>query len=299
MRQEIKRYATRSGRLLARPLLAMGLATCLVAAAAPDDGARDRAAEFVRATGVANGDTPVARWVTPVCPRVLGLRQDAARVAENKMRAIAAEAGIPVAGADCDTNIVVSVVADAAAVAREIHRLAPLRLAELSPGQREALLRGSAPVRWWHESELRNARGGALQDGGGPATTSAGAHVGPGYGAGGSLGGGTMMHYTSSILSTLTERSLSAATVIIDQNAVMGMPLDAVASYAAMVAFAEIREADAAPAGSILSAFTSGRPPRNPTAQDMAFLRALYTIPLDRRAMTHRAALAGAMASND
>src|SRR5688572_17399173 len=110
MKQEIKRYAT----LLAKPLLAMGLGACLVAAGAPDNGARDRAAEFVRATGVANGDTPVARWVDPVCPRVMGLREDAARVAENKMRAIATQAGIEVADQDCDTNIVVSFVPNAA-----------------------------------------------------------------------------------------------------------------------------------------------------------------------------------------
>ena len=31
---------------------------------------RDRVTDFVRGTGVARGDTPAARWVDPVCPRV-------------------------------------------------------------------------------------------------------------------------------------------------------------------------------------------------------------------------------------
>jgi len=40
-----------------------------------------------------------------------------------------------------------------------------------------------------------------------------------------------------------------------------------------------------------MSLFGSSSPPRDLTAQDVAFLRALYRIPLDRRAMQHRSQL--------
>jgi hypothetical protein len=100
-----------------------------------------------------------------------------------------------------------------------------------------------------------------------------------------------MMHYDNSIVSTLTNRILTSSIVIIDTDQAMGRKLDALAAYAALVAFAEIRNPDATPDGSILGMFSSGTPPRGLTAQDTAFLRALYRIPLDREAMRHRGQL--------
>jgi hypothetical protein len=170
-----------------------------------------------------------------------------------------------------------------------------MRLADLSPQAREALLTSSAPIRWWHESELRGREGETLQQPGAMIATQPSTSLGTG--AGGSISGAAMMQYNSSLISTMSQRALTAATVIVDQNAVLGMPLDFVASYAALVAFAEIRQADADPRGSILRQVTARRLPRDPTAQDMAFLRALYRIPMDRRAMLHRSALVSEMAT--
>jgi len=100
-----------------------------------------------------------------------------------------------------------------------------------------------------------------------------------------------MMHYESSIISTLTNRTLTSAIVIIDTDHAMGRRLDALAAYAALVAFSEIRNLDATPDGSILGMFASKEPPRDLTPQDTAFLRALYRMPLDRHAMRHRGQL--------
>ena len=101
----------------------------------------------------------------------------------------------------------------------------------------------------------------------------------------------SMMHYENSIISTLTNRVLTSAIVIIDTDDAMGRRIDALSAYAAVVAFAEIRNVDAAPDGSILGMFASSTPPRDLTAQDRAFLRALYRLPLDRKAMQHRGQL--------
>ncbi|HYW16418.1 MAG TPA: hypothetical protein VE891_09740 [Allosphingosinicella sp.] len=99
------------------------------------------------------------------------------------------------------------------------------------------------------------------------------------------------MHYESSILSTLTNRVLTSAIVIIDTDEAMGRRLDSLAAFAALVALAEIRNPDAAPSGSILALFESSAPPRDVTAQVLGFLRALYRLPLDRQAMHHRGQL--------
>jgi hypothetical protein len=291
----------------ARPLALAALGLALAAAQAPgsdcadqsvtigailpEKAARDLAVDFVKATGVASGETPAARWIAPVCPEVLGLEDIGKRAAEAKIRRVAAAAGADVAAEGCRRNIIVSFTSDGAALARAVVEREPWRVANLSPRAKSAVLTGSVPIRWLYSTETRARNGGA------PTTSSNAAQSGPathaGSGAGSSIGGDmpTLMHYESSVLSTLTNRVLTSAIVIVDTDQAMGRRLDALAAYAALVALAEIRNAEAAPAGSILTLFESSAPPRDLTTQDLGFLRALYRLPLDRQAMQHRGLL--------
>lgn len=256
----------------------------------PEGAAKERASQFVRATGVAAGMVPAARWIDPVCVEVQGLEAPGKRAAEAKMRKVAAAAGIAVAPESCRPNIIVNFTADGAGLARDIDRLDSRRLEPLPARARELVLNGSAPVRWIYSTEIRGRNGQRLIEGGGAGQTAPATH--DGSGAGSNLGGDmTMMHYESSIISTLTNRVLTSAIVIIDTDDAMGRRLDALAAYAALVAFAEIRNMDATPDGSILGMFGSATPPRDLTPQDAAFLRALYRMPLDREAMRHRGQL--------
>jgi hypothetical protein len=297
-------------RALLAPWLGLGLIAALPPApATPEqqaiiiqgerlsrEAARERAVGFVRTTGVASGQTPAARWVDPICPDVTGLVEAAERMAEARIRRIAAAVGAKVAPEGCVRNIVVTFASDGAGLAREIAKRDPKRMSQLSPGAREAVLTGSAPIRWWYTSEVRSRHGAQGGDGmsgaGGTDQTS------PGSGYGAALGGngGGLMHYESSALSTLTTRVLTSAIVVVDQDKVMGRRLDTLAAYAALVALAEIRDVGATPEGSILNLFASPNAMRDLTAQDMAFLRALYRLPLDRQAMQHRGALVGQIA---
>ena len=293
-----------------RPLIALGLGISLGAATnappptpaseknpiivqgerLPEAVLEERATQFVRATGVAAGKTPAARWIDPVCVQVQGLEETGKRAAEAKMRKIAESAGIAVAPDNCRPNIVVNFTGDGAGLAQEIHRRDSRRLALLSARARENVLNSSAPIRWIYSTELRGRDGQIVNADGGAGQTAPATH--DGSGAGSSLGGDmTMMHYENSIVSTLTNRILTSAIVIIDTDHAMGRKLDALAAYAALVAFAEIRNLDATPDGSILGMFESSTPPRGLTPQDTAFLRALYRIPLDREAMRHRGQL--------
>ena len=261
--------------------------------------ARHRATQFLRATGVAAGETPAARWTEPVCPRVLGLTAEGARAAEATIRAIAAEVGAAVAAEPCDSNIVVSFTADAAALVREIERREPRRLSDLDPSERRTLLNGSAPIRWWHTSEERGRHGGNGREGRTSAAMTGASTEIRGGGFGGTLANDvpTMMHYQDSLISTLTVRALLSATVIVDQDAVMGRRLHTIAAYAALVALAEIRPTELNPEGSILSLFSAPTPPTRLTAQDIGFLQTLYRLPLDRQARHHRGHLVGGMVS--
>lgn len=300
------RIRSLSGPGFTRSLAAIGFGLTLVAAQAPSDpapqsitigaqlpekAARDLAVGFVRATGVASGETPAARWTQPICPEVLGLEDIGKRAAEAKIRRVAAAVGAHVASEGCKRNIIVSFTSDGASLAKAVVEREPWRVASLSPSAKTSVLTGSAPIRWLYTAETRPRHGNATTTAG-DAIKSYGA-PGPGNGGGSSIGGdmATMMHYESSIISTLTNRVLTSAIVIIDTDEAMGRRLDALAAYAALVALAEIRNAEATPPGSILTLFESSAPPRDLTAQDLAFLRALYRLPLDRQAMQHRGQL--------
>lgn len=250
--------------------------------------AHDRAVEFVRGTGVATGRQSVARWVDPVCPRVIGLADNHAKVVEAKLRAIAEDAQIKVARAPCKANIAVSFTPDAGAVMRTIAAKSPRRLAEVPTGARDALVEGAAPVRWWYSSDTRSRHG--MRGRNNPAPFAQGDGDSHAQGGGSMLPAGIpgIQHYDSSMISTQAVRVLTSATVVVDVSRIEQLPLDAVAAYAAFVAFAEVRAGDELPTGSILGLFAASSATREMSEWDLAFLRALYRLPLDREAPYHR-----------
>jgi hypothetical protein len=92
-------------------------------------------------------------------------------------------------------------------------------------------------------------------------------------------------------------RAIVEAGVVIDLDRVEGRRLDAIAAYAAFVAFAEVRAGATPPAGSVLGMFGRDGEPQGGglTKQDRTFLRALYRLPLDRTARRLRGRLVSDM----
>jgi len=252
--------------------------------------ARQRAVAFIAATGVAAGDTPVARWVDPVCPKAVGLVERHAAIVERRMRRIADEAGIRVAPEDCQGNIEVRFTANSDEVLRQFQARAPRRLAQVTGASRERLLADPQPIRWWYSTGLRTRHGMSSQSSGPNWINICGSATGAGSGM--PSGVPSVYHYNSSMVSTQAVRALVDAVVLIDISRIEQMPLESIAAFAAMVAFAEIRESDFAATGSILGLFENGpTAPRALTEWDMAFLRVLYRLPLDRDARRHRGIL--------
>ena len=246
--------------------------------------ARERAIAFVRQVGVARGQRAAARWIDPVCPRVRGIAETYAGIVEARMRAIAEEVGMSVGREGCDPNISVSFVGDAEALMREIDQRSSSRLREVPVETREALVSGDAPIRWWYLTGTRSRHGMrrtsqtlAVDGGGGQASQPIQAQA--------------ISHYDSSVISTQVNRAIVDANVVIDLDRVEGRRLETVAAYAAFVAFAEVRASDAPPPASILGMFESESDLRSLTDWDMAFLRSLYRLPLDRPARHQRGIL--------
>ena len=281
----------RPAMLIGAPLAVLASAPSLAEPPTPDtinvigrkpEEVRREAQEFVRQVGVA--ERPVARWAEPICPHVLGVAPEIGRRVAARIQQAARDADIKVAKGPCRTNIVVSFASDGAALTRALAAKAPVRLIKVAAEDRPALLEGDAPIRWWHATEMR------AKDGMGTTGNEAPPFAkldGPG---GVPMAGEVYFQYNSSIASTRMVRVLKAATVIIDANRATGMPLDSVAAYAALVSLAEIQPNEEAPANSILSLFQPDGP-RELTALDTNFLRALYRLPLDRTALAQRGLL--------
>jgi hypothetical protein len=94
--------------------------------------------------------------------------------------------------------------------------------------------------------------------------------------------------HRSSMVSTQTACSIRSATVIIDATQSGGASIETLADFAALVLLAEVKPGARSSSISVLAAFGGYDPPKGLTDWDMAFLKALYRIPLDRTAGRHR-----------
>lgn len=249
------------------------------------------AIDFVHATGVAAGEVAAARWIDPVCPRVVGITDAAAAAfVEEKVRSVAADAGIAAAPAPCAANIAIVFAADGGAVVRDMVVKAAFRFHSVRPATIKTLIDGTAPIRWWYTSDTRDKDGSPPSRDPPPAIGLTNFNMSMPAGDDAAF----VQHRNTSLVSTEVIRVLHAATVVIDVTRTDGLPLSAVASFAAMVALAEIR-AGAAPPDSVLGLFGGGAIRRSPSAWDVAFLRALYRLPLDRTAQRQRGRLVAAL----
>lgn len=253
--------------------------------------ARARALDFVKRTGVANSQQQVARWVVPVCIKVIGLQRSHAATVERFMKEIAREARIETAKPKCAPNITVSFDADPGKVVRHINSRRPNQLRELSLAAKEQLLTGQAPVRWWYATSETDRDGVPSNNLTAPWITMAGSTSPLPIVDGVTT---TQQYNSGSNVRTPTIRSLYGATVVIDTGKAGDMPIDAMAAYAAMVAFAEI-EATAPPPDSILNLFQEDSIETSLTDWDLAFLKSLYRMPLDRRSRIQRGHLVEAL----
>jgi hypothetical protein len=255
------------------------------------DQARQRAVDFVKRTGVANGQQQVARWVIPICIKVVGLRDAQAARVKQIMHGIAREANIRAAGPQCEPNITVTFAPDAGQVVRHINSRRPHQLREVSPVAKEGLLTGEAPARWWYATSELDRDGVQANNLSAPWITMAGT-TSPLPTVDGVTT--TQQYNSGSHVRTPTVRSLYGATVVIDAPKAGDTPIDAIAAYAAMVAFAEM-SAPAPPPDSILGLFQPDVVETSLTDWDLAFLKSLYRMPLDRRSRIQRGHLVEAL----
>lgn len=239
---------------------------------------RERANGFVRTLGVVQGDRSIARWQNPICPSVLGVPDDVAQIAESKVRGIIEEVKAPLAKPGCDANLLIAFVEDGRDLMKLIADRRPKLLYQIQGPDRQDLVKGDAPIRWWYVTGT--GTGGGAPSGGAPSPATGGNAQGGGSVLPDGVAGSSA--YSSSLILPTVTRSFSVATVIIDVHRAEGITLSEAAAYATFVGLAEVKDSAAPPVASILNLFKEGDHPGGLTFWDRQFLTELYDLPINR-----------------
>lgn len=238
---------------------------------------RQAITRFVKRVAVSNEMGQAARRDAPFCPVVVGLRDEYVGVILRHMReAAAATRRITEAPAGCSPNLAVIFTANGRAAAQRMGSSQPLWLDEGNSVMRDAFLRSDRAVRWAYSTLPLTADGVPVME-------------------------PIARHYGHSLISTQVKLDLTGTLVIIDVNKAEGFPLDAIASYAAMVSFAPVAHNDSLMAAtpSVLGMFARSGPriaaEQRLSDWDRAYLEAVYAMPIDRPWWQQRSALIARM----
>jgi hypothetical protein len=220
--------------------------------------------DFVRAATNVPSTGQVGRFHEPVCPVAIGLLPaQTARVSE-RMRKVAAAAGMRVARSPCTPNIFVIVAQDKNAAIDEIVRHFPAYFGDMSPGEVRAITSAPGPAVAWQARSRLSADGEAVEK---------------------AAGSSFYRIRTSSNPSRIRSASMPtfvASIVVIDLQAAAGLTLTELADYAAMRTFAATDPDRILRTGAPTILGVLGQPddrllPLTLTHWDMAYLKALYS----------------------
>lgn len=229
-------------------------------------GARDRArqvSDFVNALTETRVRGQLGRFEQAVCPSAIGLADAQNRKVADRIRAVAAAAGVPVGAADCSPNVFVVVAQDRDEMVRTIRASwrDPRRDRVAAPDQ-------SGPAAVLHLEGLLDANGVPVgvrdEDGDG----RSGYYV-------------VEMGDGSSRIRPASRPHFLASAMVVESQAVEGLTTTQLADYAAMRLLARIDpsrlEGSTAPTIlTVLDAPMGSEVPITLTQWDLGFLRAFY-----------------------
>ncbi|HKX91659.1 MAG TPA: hypothetical protein VJM15_04450 [Sphingomicrobium sp.] len=226
--------------------------------------------EFVRSLTIAPSLGQIARFHWSVCPAVLGLPDRQNRQIEQRMRAVASAAAIPVGKADCVANSIVIVTDDRRALIEGLARKYPSYFHNVVSVKSLIDRPGHAVA--WHVEGFVDAEGQAA--------------LGSSRQLGGSVGPpGSHVPVTESTsggrLHTQTARQFIAGVLVLDRQGLSGLTTTQVADYAAMRLFArtdpvKLKATATATILKVLDIPMGSPTPVTLTAWDLGYLKALY-----------------------
>ena len=204
----------------------------------------------------------LSRFETKVCPLSVGLAPERNALVVDRMRHVAAAAGIPLAPADCRPNIIVIVTNNKADLIERLLRKRSYMFPDSwSMATIRAMERDPAPAAAWAIEGVTTAEGASLN-----------------------YGTEVPVNRTARAASRLTPAArpyFAAAVVVVQANALAGLTTTQLADYAAMRTFVRTdpKKLDSSAPNSILTLLDTpmGQPvPVTLTAWDLSFLKSFY-----------------------
>jgi hypothetical protein len=242
---------------------------------------REAADAFVEGYVVESRIGQFARWFEPVCVRTWGLDLAYNAYISNHVMDVAERLGIPTVRSEyCVPNVRVGFTADPQGVIDRIgHRGNHLVLGFHYARQHERLTTIRYPVQAWYATTTRNYRGAESLD---------------------QVGYQTVPGEAGTRLGSRLSSGLAHVLILVDSRVAVGQPTESVADLVAFMALVQSSQRDAcAPGDSILDLMVSSCPAAGPeprlSAQDFAFLRALYTVNPTLGAQQQRSAIVQGM----
>ena len=239
--------------------------------------------DFVGAVSGRTDDGHIARWNSPICPQVTGLRDELNAYVGGTVTAIAEAVGVRTGGDGCDPNIVIAFMHEPTEFIATLRRQRPAHLASLDLRERNALAASGAAARSWSVNEFRTRDGRTVRQ-------NDGNNVDSDLVLGGSQG-------RASRISNELRADFSTVYLLIDLDQLEGVTMQQLSAFVAMQA---LTAADVSgpihPDRTILNLFGSGvEAPADITDWDIAYLRALYETEPAQTAENQRGAMTGRM----
>ena len=226
--------------------------------------------DFVRSLTIAPSLGQISRFHWAVCPAAVGLPERHNRQVAERMRAVAAAAGIRVGKADCVANSIVIVTDDRRELLKALDARYPAYFHSVH--RLKALVEQRGPAVAWHVEGLVDSQGQAP--------------VGASRSLGGGFGGpGAHVDVTESMdggrLKTPSAKQFVAAVLVLDRQGLAGLTTTQVADYAAMRLFArtdpaKLKASSPSTILKVLDAPMGAVTPVTLTAWDFGYLKALY-----------------------
>ena len=197
-------------------------------------------------------DGQLTRFDVPVCPTVVGIADDYAHIIAKRIRAVAREAGAPVAGEECRGNLMVIFAKDGDALVKDMRAKTPRIFEGVNDVDLKRAFR-EGPVHAWNATEILN------EDGQRP--------TGP-----------TMTVKSASILYLPTQQAITGSVIVLDHEATLGKTLNQLGDYVAMRALAgALPPRKDVPTDTILTLFDAkDNVPPQLSEVDRSYLRGLY-----------------------
>lgn len=230
---------------------------------------KQEATRFVASISTGRVQGQMARFEAPVCPVAIGFKPEVAIEIVARIRKVAKAVGADLAKPGCAGNIALVVTSDGAALVQGMRSTNPDLLAGLDQGDIRRLIEDGGPVRAWSATATVNEDGQRLSR---PSSNNPG-------------GPSSLNVKTASIVNPSTKHVIDTATVVIDSTAAAGKTVIQLADYVAMRTLAMTRPVEnTAQVSSILTLFDStAMPMQSVTEVDVAYLKALYAMPGNRR----------------